>query len=563
MIGKIHGKKLYYLREKPSKKRHMPTFRHDQPIPDEVREAAEASKEKKEHISSERFPSPEEYIGKLRELGYEGHAKAYEKVIKLVAKFEEHGGQAYLVGGVVRDALFGKISKDFDIEVYGVEPAMIQEIVNIFAQNEGGKKNEVGEAFGILKVGFGEDIDIDISLPRRDSTTGAGHKDFAVDADPHMSIEEAALRRDFTFNAMAAHPVTGDIFDPYGGVEDAKKRILRVTDEERFADDPLRILRAVQFIGRFGLEVDPESMKIMQGMVPELKHISPERFKEEWKKLFLKSEKPSIGLSTAMTLGVLREMHPQFLEMKQEHALEEHGETDMWVHTLASVDQASIVSEREGLGEKEATTLMLAAFAGNLTRGDMAGGRASETGERTDVSPVKRFMKQISMDNKTRDAVLALVVSRHMPGKMFVQDRIQGQAVTDGQIRRLAEQIHPATIEQLVLLSEADHLGRGVFEVPEHKEGLMLPRDSFPARDWLLERARALGIHDSKPGNVLEGKHLIAFGYKPGREFGQIMKLAIDLRDEKAMTRDRIFVALDGITDPKEAITKLEELLGK
>lgn len=535
----------------------MSDFHHDQPVPDEVLRAAERDKER-EIISEHRFPSPDEYRQKLIEMGREAHAEAYDKVIELVGAFEAAGGRALLVGGVVRDVLFGKVSKDFDLEVYGLEPAVIKEIVQAH-----GKTKEVGEAFGILTLTVSEGIGIDVSLPRRDSKTGKGHKDFAIDADPHMSITEAARRRDFTFNALAAHPITGEIYDPYGGVEDALNRVLRVTDEERFGDDPLRVLRAIQFIGRFGLEVHPDSLRILRNMVPELVHISPERFKDEWKKLFLRSERPSLGLATAMTLGVIREMHPQFLESRHEAHLAEYGDADAWIHTLATVDQAALIAKREGMEEKQATILMLAAFAGNLVRGDAAGGRASQERERVDVTAVKAFLKQISMDNKTTDAVLALVISRHVPGRLFVQDRLQGTPATDGQIRRLAEQIHPASIEQLVLLAEADHLGRGVFEAPETREELMLPRDSFPARAWLIGRARTLGIHEQKAGNVLEGRDLLIFGFKPGRHIGEILKLANDLRDERGFTRDRIFVEIDGLTDPAEVISRLQSLLNQ
>jgi tRNA nucleotidyltransferase (CCA-adding enzyme) len=153
-----------------------------------------------------------------------------------------------------------------------------------------GEVNEVGAAFGILKINIGG-VDIDVSLPRKESKTGSGHKDFSISADPSMSIKEAARRRDFTFNALAKDPLTGTLYDYFGGMRDIEERTLRVTDEERFRDDPLRVLRGIQFVGRFGLRVDDKTASIMREMRGELKHLPKERLKEEWVKLFFKISK--------------------------------------------------------------------------------------------------------------------------------------------------------------------------------------------------------------------------------------------------------------------------------
>jgi len=520
--------------------------------PQDVRDKTEKDEK---IVSSERFPGPEAYKTRLLELGLEEHVRAYDKVLDVVSAIEAAGGRALLVGGSVRDALFGKVSKDFDVEVYGMEAGKIEEIVRAH-----GKVNEVGMAFGILKLSFGEDIDVDVSLPRTDSKTGEGHTGFDVKTDPNMSIADAALRRDFTINTVAADPVRGTIYDAHGGVKDIHERRLRVTDRELFADDPLRILRGVQFIGRFGLEIDADSFQIMQEMVPQLHEISSERFWEEWKKLFLKSEKPSLGLSAAMSLGVMREMYPQFVEMREDQQSDEHSDVDKWIHTLASVDEAAKIVRREQLPSKDAFMLMLAVMCSNLSRGDISGGRASEKPATRNTEAAKRFLESIKSDNKTRDLVLSLITSRSVPGKLYVDDHVRGRVVTDGQIRRLADQIHPATIEQLVLLAEADHLGRGVFST-DSRDDLIMPADSFPARDWLLARARELGIESKKAGSLIQGRDLITAGFKPGTHFSRLIALSSDLRDEKRFTSGQFFATIDGIKDPGEAIEKLERTL--
>ncbi len=197
-----------------------------------------------------KIPTPEDYLRKLRDLGHEDLAQTYEKVILIAEKIKAAGGQALLVGGCVRDIFFNKISKDFDIEIYGLTPKQIEDQVSDL-----GKVSDVGKAFGILKISFGQGIDIDVSLPRKDSKVSSGHKGFEVKADPTMSVAEAAKRRDFTINSMAADPLTGQLHDPYNGLEDIENRVLRITDAERFRDDPLRMMRALQFIGRFGLSL--------------------------------------------------------------------------------------------------------------------------------------------------------------------------------------------------------------------------------------------------------------------------------------------------------------------
>src|SRR5205085_5703317 len=132
-----------------------------------------------------------------------------------------------------------------------------------------GNVEAVGESFAVLKMGG-----LDISIPRRDSKTGAKHKDFKIEGDPTMTIEEAARRRDFTINAFAYDPLTGELIDKYGGLEDLKKKIIRATDPKTFVEDPLRVLRAVQFAGRFNFEIDPETAELCRGL--ELKDISAE-----------------------------------------------------------------------------------------------------------------------------------------------------------------------------------------------------------------------------------------------------------------------------------------------
>lgn len=521
---------------------------------------SQTAKEEKPQSSPEKFSKPEDYIRIMRESGFTEHAKAYEKVLELVQTIKENGGQALLVGGSVRDSLMGKISKDFDLEVYGLEPAKIEEIAQ-----QVGKVSDVGKAFGILKITLEGGLDIDVSLPRVDSKIDTGHKGFEIKTDPRMSIEDAARRRDFTMNSIAADPLTGELYDYFGGVEDIKNRVLRITDSERFRDDPLRVLRALQFIGRFGLEIDKASIEIIQGMAPQLKELPKERIGEEWKKLLLKSEKPSLGLSAGMTLGVFREIHPEFPPLAETPQEQEwHPEGDVWVHTLMTIDEAAKIAQRERLGGDKSLTILLASLCHDLGKPmvtEYRGGKIISHGhEAAGEEPTKKFLATIGIDNLTRDKVVKLVTNHLIPTMFYIEEAVRKNKISDGAIRRLAQRIHPATIQELVLISEADHLGRGCFD-PEIKELLLLPADQFPAGKWLLEKARVLEVEASRPADLTLGRDWINRGYKSGKNIGELIRLANDLRDEKNFSREMVFEIIDGIDEPGEAIKKLKSAL--
>lgn len=153
-----------------------------------------------------KIPSAEEFFEILEESGLPEYAEVYGAVVKVCEKIKEEGGRALLVGGNVRDMEMGKIPKDFDLEVYELEPLVVEEVVS--------KASDVGKAFGILKMSLGNGIDIDVSLPRTDSKIGEGRRGFEVKTNPHISITDAAKRRDFTMNSRAADPLSGEIFDP-------------------------------------------------------------------------------------------------------------------------------------------------------------------------------------------------------------------------------------------------------------------------------------------------------------------------------------------------------------
>src|SRR5215475_9350873 len=187
------------------------------------------------------------------------------------------GGRALVVGGWVRDRLLDVPSINLDIEVFAVPAEQLRTLLEPF-----GRVEAVGASFQVFKV-----AGLDVSLPRRDSKSGRGHRGFAVTGDPSMSIEEAARRRDFTVNAISWDPLTDEYLDPFHGRDDLAKRLLRMVDPSTFPEDSLRVLRAVQFAARFSLSVDPATRDLCRTIA--LDDLPAERVWGEIEKLLLQA----------------------------------------------------------------------------------------------------------------------------------------------------------------------------------------------------------------------------------------------------------------------------------
>tara|TARA_B100000767_G_C19755169_1_gene532635 strand:+ start:390 stop:1865 length:1476 start_codon:yes stop_codon:yes gene_type:complete len=225
--------------------------------------------------------------------------------MKVRKTIKRAGGKIYQIGGVVRDELLGKISKDLDLLVVGVELDDLEKILKPF-----GKVNMVGKSFGILKfipTGSTADEDIDISVPRIDSkSTGDGHKDFEVQLGKGITLQQDQLRRDFWINQIAKDVDTGKILDTDGkGMKDIKNKEIRMISPTSFSDDPLRMLRAVQFAARFEFSIEANTFREMKKNAKTIKSVSPDRFQEEFKKLFSKSDKPSHGVKILFDSGLM------------------------------------------------------------------------------------------------------------------------------------------------------------------------------------------------------------------------------------------------------------------
>ena len=230
----------------------------------------------------------------------------FDKSQALARAVAASGGRALLVGGYVRDELLGRAPKDADIEVYGLQAPELRATLEQL-----GRVDCVGESFRVYKLVWHERkirYELDVSLPRRDRKIGDGHKGFEVEGDPFASFEDAARRRDFTLNAILRDPLTDEIIDPFGGQLDLENRVLRAVDAAHFGEDSLRVLRAMQFAGRFGLTIEPATSALCRAT--PLDDLPAERVWGEWEKWLLKSPKPSLGLIAGSEIGVFARLFP-------------------------------------------------------------------------------------------------------------------------------------------------------------------------------------------------------------------------------------------------------------
>lgn len=474
----------------------------------------------KEQVSTNEQPKPTIDLANYRESikGTELE-QAFETVVDLCHDLKQNGGKGLMIGGSVRDLYVGKVSKDYDIEIYGMDYDELKEVVGADY-----KTSEVGKAFGILKV-HTDTLDLDLSLPRTDSKVGDGHTGFITNFDKDMTVAEAARRRDFTFNTLGMDPTTGEVFDEYGGIADIQNKVLRVTDPELFKDDPLRVLRAMQFIGRFGLTIAPESKAVLQETAQNINEISKDRFFEEFKKLLLKSEKPSLGLMAALEVGVFEQFFPHFLVMKETPQDKEwHPEGDVWIHTLMVVDEAATLVKNAPISEEQKLVIMLGALLHDVgkpetTYTDEAGHIVSPGHEQKGEAKAREFLSHINAPKEITEKVIKLVTNHMMPGSLYRTDE-KGTPITDSAIRRLAKKLHPATIEELILVSNADSFGRGIDN----------PKTVYKPGEWLTDFASRLGIEREQPEKMLRGKDLIEAGLKPDRIYGAIITTADRLR---------------------------------
>lgn len=431
-------------------------------------------------------------------------------------------GRPRLVGGGVRDWLLGLEPHDFDVEVAGVG---FEELRRTLAPLGG--TDIVGRSFGVIKLRT-KGHEFDFSLPRRESKTGAGHRGFAVEPEPHLSDAEAAARRDFTINAIAYDPFADAIIDPHHGREDLQRGLLRHTSAA-FTEDPLRVLRAFQLAARFDFTLAPETTALCSSIVDSQRELPAERIWGEWQKWTCKAVRPSRGLAVLEETGWLQH-YPELAALRgTPQEPEWHPEGDVFDHTACCLDALVRLQAWIEAPDESRTRLMLAVLAHDFGKSSTTE-RAVKNGRRRWISPgheaaggplAVAFLRRIGAPLACDETVPPLVMNHlaHHHGQT---------SFTAASVRRLARRLAPATIDDLVAVMRADHDGR-----PPLQSEATLQRIGE-----LQTMARTLALQDSAPRPLLLGRHLLALGLKPSAEFTPLLQAAFEAQLDGAFANE-------------------------
>jgi len=432
-------------------------------------------------------------------------------LLPLIDTLSRHGIRPVIVGGYVRDALLGQQSKDFDIECFGA--ASLEHLAQLLAPF--GKINSVGRSFGVLKLeinGFA----LDIALPRTETKTGKGHTGFTVESFDTFDFKTAARRRDFTVNAIGYDPVEGTLIDPFGGRQDLAHQTLRCIDPETFVEDPLRLLRAVQFAARFSLNPDEQLLTLARKMVAQgvLAELPKERIYEEFKKLLLKAPKPSSGLRLMEALHITP-FFPALNALKQVPIdPSNHKERSVWEHSLMALD---VMAKLYCDVDADPMALLLGTLCHDmgkpLTTRLLDGHIKAPAHAEAGVNVVSSFLSQLTDDKRLTATVLNYVRYHGEPKRLFTQN------ATDADVMRLARHVR---IDAICAVATADHLGR-----TPHAE-------RSEAAEWLRESAQRLGVLRAPLPALIDGNDLIASGLSPSPTFKTILDAAYDAQLEGA-----------------------------
>ena len=418
------------------------------------------------------------------------------RLLSIAGDIRGAGGRAFLVGGWVRDALLGKDCRDYDIEVYDLTQ---DELVPILKKY--GRTNLVGKAFGVIHLAM-KGLSLDFSFPRTESKVGYGHRGFVVHTDEKLSFKEAALRRDFTINAMGMELPELTLCDPYGGIDDLKKGLLRHVGPA-FVEDSLRILRGVQFASRFALTLSPETVELCRTLT--LADLSVERLFEEFKKWLLKPGKPSLGLRAFLDIR-LDEFFPEVFPLRE--SWEDLGEM------LDNMENArrALVAEGNALSESQSMEFAFASF--------LCGSPETSL----------KFLERITNESPLLENV-PLLLGAYSELPLGIVDDVPS-------LRRLAVKLDG--LKLLCLLVKATP--RKFYAAAGDAE--------FPEKLW--QAAADFDLLDVAPQPYLTGKMLMELGVKPGKQMGEIIKQSFELQldgkiknvdDAVAWARERLAVS--------------------
>ncbi|MBR2589574.1 MAG: HD domain-containing protein [Clostridia bacterium] len=426
---------------------------------------------------------------------------------KIAAAVDKAGGKTYYVGGYVRDKLMGIDNKDVDIEVHGITPQVLFDILDTL-----GERLNIGTSFGILGL---RHYELDISMPRTEKAIGRGHKDFEIFVDPFLGEEKAAVRRDFTINALMQNVLTGEVLDFFGGKEDMRGKVVRHVNDTTYLEDPLRVLRAAQFAARFGFAVAEETTALSRAAA--LTALPGERVMGELEKALLKADKPSVFFEQ---LRKMRQLSDWFPEVEALIGVEQrpdfHPEGDVWNHTMQVLDEAAALRD----GSEHPLYFMLAAlchdFGKVLVTEETDGVLHAHKHEVAGLSLAEAFVRRLTHEKKLIDYVLNLTRYHMQPNRLVGE-----HSHTKAFMKMFDQTPYP---KELLLISKADYIGRmGEGMRREDMAASYAPIEKKLGEMYALYQERM-----SAP--YVMGQDLIQAGLKPGSEMGEILAFVQKLR---------------------------------
>jgi tRNA nucleotidyltransferase (CCA-adding enzyme) len=362
------------------------------------------------------------------------------------------GTDAYAIGGRVRDSLINRFfgthhpCKDFDYVITNHDlEAVIERLLSVRA-----RVDAVGASFAVLKVTI-DGTTVDVALPRRDRSTGTGHRDFVADFGSDVSLEDDQCRRDFTMNAISVRLANMALIAAPGAIDDLRTKTIRALSPTAFTEDPLRMLRAVQFSARLSFTIEPTTRAVIRDNAGLLATVSPERINEELCKLLLRSSRPSDGIRDLVELGLMPYVIPELLESIN-CTQNKHHAHDVFGHLCATLDAAATLGG--DLVDR------LAAVLHDVGKPRTAAPRADGDGntfyghEDVGADMTTVILRRLRFSEEIVTTVTSLV-RQHM----FVCTNSDGSPLSDPAVRRLMRRFGTANIERQFTLRESDMRG--------------------------------------------------------------------------------------------------------
>lgn len=438
--------------------------------------------------------------------------KDKDLALQIAKKVKEVGGIAYFVGGYVRDSILDIPNKDIDIEIHGIKPEILKNILS-----ELGDIQTIGNAFGIYNL---KGYDLDIALPRKERCIGTGHKDFEVYVDPYIGTHAAARRRDFTINALMKNILTGEIVDEFNGLNDLKNHIIRHVDSSTFREDPLRVLRACQFAARFDFKIAPETIELCKTM--NLSTLPKERIAGELSKALLKAKKPSVFFNSLYECEQTKWFKEVYALKGIKQNSKYHPEGDAYKHTMYVLDEAADFKYMlEGINH--VVPFMLSALCHDFGKAESTivrdDGKVQSIGhEKTGVILATQFLDRI-YNNKEYTKYVCNMVELHMKPHMCFYNESKVKTTN----LMFDKSVAP---DDLIHLTWCDSIGHDMLKLDNNTFNKFLNK-TWEENDYLINRLIEYKDRIKQPH--ISADDLIDIGLKPSPLFKIILDKAWDM----------------------------------